>query len=1141
MPNLTTYMNKRPLILITSLAAAFFVSLAWLQPWKTESSHSEGVSAADTPSYAVEVSGDERSSPVADVSGATAGTERARSGERNRRPVSQVSRERLDERNEEHVPGFEQVRYDSVLFEETTPPDARGRFERVRVVETDFHYPHLRITEHLETDSESGEVIRNGWHGMIADHVIARIDPSLTNDEVEALFPGEEIRVRRRMEEQGLFLLEFPLERIDAVESAIARISREAGVVEYVEPDQLVTPAAIDPPRDPRFDELWGLHNTGQAGFFFDVFRDPFFGDFNFLNFGEGREGADIDALRGWEIRTDASDIVVAVLDTGVNFNHEDLRRNMWRNSREIADGRDTSGNGFVDDIFGVDVTTGGPPMDDHGHGTHVAGTIGAVGDNGVGITGVAWDVQLMAVRFLVPFGTISDAVISFDYARSNGADIVNASFGGFFFSRAEKEAIQRLRNAGITVVAAAGNGGKNIDIFESSYPANYDLDNIVRVGASDRRDQPAFFSNHGPERVHIFAPGVDILSTSVPFAIDPFFELFVPQRNDSFYEYMDGTSMAAPHVAGIMALIAAEYPGEDYRTLINRLLAGARIEEEFLGEFVREGRFANLFGPLSQGDSPILFTGLHDVDFTEGDTITLSVDAAARPAPSYTWYRDGVLLVDNESEPLSGPAITLENMRENDAGIYEVVISNVPNPGPDDETVTSSARLRFNPGDPLLGIAVDAPELEWTTSEDRPWEAVSGGDGVRSYPGLGNNVTSKLIVNVHGPATISFDWRVSSERLYDFLRFRINGEVERSISGETGWEPITVHLSEARAYRLAWSYEKDFVGADGEDAGWIRNVDFTPHFPHILEQPRDREVVEGGTARFTVLADGNPNPQYRWYRDGERIDDATLRMLQVSGVDAADEGAYHAVVWNSHGSVRTIPAQLSVVSEANPPAIVNHPESVSAMPGDTVMFEVGYQGTSPIKVQWHKEGVGPIAGATGDRLFLADIDEDDAGAYFAEVGNSAGQATSLSAVLTFVTDKVTFDGFLKAMDAGSDEDVSSQLYRYATGSGRAPEASVSSGQSVGVANPALAQQVETMAGGDNYLGIKFDRARNAVGVSFHLEASDDLENWEEVPAVIGVIDVLDEDTERVLLREETPASNAGVRFLRLKIRHGAP
>jgi subtilisin family serine protease len=209
------------------------------------------------------------------------------------------------------------------------------------------------------------------------------------------------------------------------------------------------------------------------------------------------------------------------VIDSGVDFTHPDLLPNLWRNPGEVpGNGRDDDGNGFVDDLYGADfVNNDGTPEDDLGHGTHVAGIIGAAGNNGQGVTGVAWTTRVMALKFMggAAGGFTSDAVRALDYAVANGARVVNASWGGpqAGADPTLSAAVGRARAAGVVIVAAAGNNAANTDaaLF---YPAGYTVqfDNVVSVAATDGADNLAAFSNYGPRSVTIAAPGLDVNST---------------------------------------------------------------------------------------------------------------------------------------------------------------------------------------------------------------------------------------------------------------------------------------------------------------------------------------------------------------------------------------------------------------------------------------------------------------------------------------------------------------------------------------------------------------------------------------------------------------------------------------------------
>lgn len=303
-------------------------------------------------------------------------------------------------------------------------------------------------------------------------------------------------------------------------------------------------------PDDPQFSELWGL-NSG--------------------------EDHDINAPEAWEVTTGSDEVFVVVIDTGIDYSHEDLAENMWVNIDEIPGNEiDDDGNGWVDDIYGIDtVNQDGDPMDDNSHGTHVAGTIAAKGNNAVGVTGVAWDTGLIACKFLDQFGFGSDdgALACLDYVLSlkqdKGLNIVatNNSWGGGGYSQPLYDAIFAQQEAGVLFVAAAGNAGIDTDIY-TNYPSGYDLNNIISVAASESGGGLAWFSNYGASTVDIVAPGDGILS-SVP--------------GDS-YEYFGGTSMAAPHVAGAVALLKANDAELNWSELKNTLLATARTNENYQG-----------------------------------------------------------------------------------------------------------------------------------------------------------------------------------------------------------------------------------------------------------------------------------------------------------------------------------------------------------------------------------------------------------------------------------------------------------------------------------------------------------------------------------------------------------------------------
>lgn len=385
-----------------------------------------------------------------------------------------------------------------------------------------------------------------------APRLIIQPKAGVTQAQIDAL--QERHRTLKNLNAPGRMRL-VELDPSERLEQALQRF-RGSDLVEFAEPDHLLRSTVT--PNDPHFanGNQWSLRN--------------------------GSTGRDISAVTAWDVARYASNIVVAIVDSGIRYTHEDLAPNMWRNPGEIpGNGQDDDENGLVDDVHGINTVIGtGNPMDDADHGTHVAGIIGAVGDNGKGITGVAWNVKLMACKFLAAdgFGFTSDAVEAIDYARRMGAHVINASFGGEEYSQALFNAIQQARNAGIIFVAAAGNEQLNTDAVPM-YPASYGLDNIIVVGGSTDADTfDSSYSNYGVNSVDLFAPGTDIYSTW--------------GSSDTAYQYSTGTSMAAPHVAGAAALMMARFTNLTSAQIISRILASVDVRSSFNNRCKTGGRF---------------------------------------------------------------------------------------------------------------------------------------------------------------------------------------------------------------------------------------------------------------------------------------------------------------------------------------------------------------------------------------------------------------------------------------------------------------------------------------------------------------------------------------------------------------------
>ncbi|MGB3726535.1 MAG: S8 family serine peptidase [Glaciecola sp.] len=370
--------------------------------------------------------------------------------------------------------------------------------------------------------------------------------------------------------------------------------------VQYVEPNYKWSKALI--PGDPQFGDLWGLNNTGQSG---------------------GVVDADIDAVEAWDITTGSDQVVIGVIDSGVDYTHEDLAANMWQNPGEIADnGIDDDGNGYIDDIYGIDtVNIDSDPMDDDSHGTHVAGTIGAVGNNGIGVVGVNHDVSIAACKFLSAAGTGSTAgaIECIDYftaLKNSGVNVraTNNSWGGGGFSQALQDSITAAGDADILFLAAAGNSGVDND-NSPHYPSSYDNDSLVAVASIGRNDGDVGHS-YGEVSVDLAAPGGAILSTT-------------PGNN---YSVFSGTSMATPHVTGSAALVWSINPALT-AVEMKTLLMDTGDDNAYADGRTASGKRLNVFNALEAADpDPGFLLGVSPTNqqITAGETATYDFELNA-------------------------------------------------------------------------------------------------------------------------------------------------------------------------------------------------------------------------------------------------------------------------------------------------------------------------------------------------------------------------------------------------------------------------------------------------------------------------------------------------------------------------------
>lgn len=464
----------------------------------------------------------------------------------------------------------------SILDSSETEHPVTHQKIRKKILKTNFKYPYIRTEENLDTVTKlpNGEEV-----AMVANHILVTLSPEETPIHFlkQLNLPGaslEKIPVYA-----PLYCLKLGTISLDAVPKVIELITKKHLAVTHSEPDYICSTTDFRKKKDLPNDPFYRLqYNLWKSWTLLETGADEG------VHFTSG-----IDAEKAWTIRNSAPSVIVALIDSGIRYTHEDLADNMWHNPNPVAG-----------DLYGTNaVAHNGDPMDDEGHGTHCAGIIGAVGGNGLGITGVAWKVQLMACKFLdaTGMGVISDEVAVIDYACNHGARILNCSFGTVVPSSIEKAAFQEARSHNIIVVTAAGNNhaddddeGDNFFNFPS-YPAAYRLDNIVAVASSSLFNGLSNFSNYGAKTVALAAPGEEIYSTWF--------------KNDHSYHVDAGTSMAAPHVTGALALMIEQFPNLSYQELIAHLLATTDKIPELKDKTISGGRL-NLYHALK--DNPLTF-----------------------------------------------------------------------------------------------------------------------------------------------------------------------------------------------------------------------------------------------------------------------------------------------------------------------------------------------------------------------------------------------------------------------------------------------------------------------------------------------------------------------------------------------------
>ncbi|MGE5574422.1 MAG: PKD domain-containing protein [Bacteroidota bacterium] len=520
----------------------------------------------------------------------------------------------------------------------------------------------------------------------------------------------------------------------ESVDGAVAKLGAAPGVM-YVERDYMryrdQTPVM---PNDPRFPEMWGLHNQDLP----PEYKDPRMS-------GDPVDDADIDMPEAWVRHTNSSEVIVGLIDTGAYIHHPDLADNIWVNSDEVpGNGIDDDGNGYIDDIngwdfFNSDNTVWDPDeRDQYGylndeHGTHTAGTIGALTNNAMGVAGINWDVQIIILKFIGPEGGYtSDAILALEYATDKGAKLTSNSWGGGGYSQALKDAIEA---SGIVFVAAAGNSNVNNDVTPH-YPSSYDSANIIAVGASMQNDErcnyPGWWgSNWGETSVDLFAPGGYILSTIPP---DP--PPGPGEPPEEAYEFFYGTSMATPHVAGVVAALVSmypdlpQYPGapgwvEGSPTVKSVILDTVDQKPAFAGLCISGGRL-NAANAFAMSLPPVITSA--SADPTEGEPPLLVTFSASAMDPDgeiadYWWdFGDGSPVVHEYN--------TTHTYEEQ--GLFDATFHVVDDSGLE-STATTRIHVFFPPEIDVNPLSLES-SLDWGETETKTFTISNTGEGDLHY-----------------------------------------------------------------------------------------------------------------------------------------------------------------------------------------------------------------------------------------------------------------------------------------------------------------------------------------------------------------------------------------------------------------------
>ncbi len=869
------------------------------------------------------------------------------------------------------------------------------------IVEADFHQPWLRVEETYSVDSDTHAETLVRYVPSVADSILVKLNEGIQWDQLidlEAEF-NFVVGDRLRGTEIGTLRIGDYL-NTQGLPTVIDSLLALEGLISIAEPDYLVR-ALGKIPNDPLFPQQVGLNN------------------FNTTNVSSG----DIDAPDGWDIRTSASSIVVAVLDSGINLDHEDLIDNLWTNPGEIIDQEDEDGNGYTDDLHGADfINNNGDPTDVQGHGTHVAGIIGAVGNNGIGVSGVAWDVQLMSLRFLDQnnLGLDSDAIEGIQYAIDQGADILNNSWGGSGYSELLEQKLQQASSNGMLIVTAAGNDGNRLaDV--PHYPASFRIPNQVVVGASNYLDNVSRFSNHDEELVHLFAPERALSTHGVG-------------RSD--YEELTGSSMSTAFVSGALALLREEFPAFTNPQLINRLLSAVEVKDSLEAKSLTSGRLnmnRALRGISNVPDNDSFYSpqSLEAKGGRSSGSLTFATSEPGEPDPRnlssfrsvwFEWssFIDSEAYVDVGFANYTGMVTIYEgtditNLTKVDSQFTELsstkgtvtfstnknsryriqVVTYELSPGP------FSLEISVRPGNDEVQAAAQIEGDRFTVSSSNQ-KATSSPGTPQVHPGAAANDVWFLWT---APKSGTFYLQLENTLGRMFLNaFKNESGILETFGAEGDGGSMT------NVYFTAEKNSEYYIGVASQS---VNGSPFTLNGFYlgavtIAQQPADQIIKIGETATFRVGVSSDVEPRYQWHLNNVPLVGETASVLKVFTTNESDLGDYFVTIKIAD---TTLTSQVANLSFGNIDLVVlEEPKSQLRLLGSEAILQIFLNLSTGLSIQWYKDDQ-PLSGANGNALRLSNLRLKDAGFYHAEVHKDGQNVSTTKFYLKVVEGPTTLAG----------------------------------------------------------------------------------------------------------------------------------